>query len=42
LSPRRTRPPGRLARLGWFIFLYAASAAAFAAVVYGLRSIIPN
>jgi hypothetical protein len=35
------RPPeGRGKRLLWFVFLYVASLAAFAAVVYGLRGII--
>lgn len=37
-------PPreGRTRRLLWFVFIYAASLAAFAALVYGLRSIIPR
>jgi hypothetical protein len=35
--------PGRLrTRLLWFVLLYAGSAAAFAAAVYGLRAIVPR
>jgi hypothetical protein len=37
------RPPGqRLKRLLWFVLIYAASLAAFAALVYGLRGLIPR
>ena len=37
------RPPERRSkRLLWFVFLYIASLAAFAALVYGLRGIIPH
>ncbi|WP_283770680.1 hypothetical protein [Microvirga sp. 3-52] len=37
------RPPERRSkRLLWFVFLYIASLAAFAGLVYGLRSIIPH
>ncbi len=33
---------GRLRRLLWFVALYGVSLAAFAALVYGLRAIIPR
>jgi len=37
------RPPERRSkRLLWFVFLYVASLAAFTALVYGLRAIIPH
>ena len=37
------RPPERRSkRLLWFVFIYAASLVAFAALVYGLRAIIPR
>ncbi len=37
------RPPERRSkRLLWFVFLYVASLAAFTALVYGLRGIIPH
>lgn len=37
------RPPERRGkRLLWFVALYVASLAAFAALVYGLRGIIPR
>ncbi len=32
----------RLARLVWFVSLYAASLALFAAAVYGLRALVPR
>jgi len=32
----------RAKRLLWFVFLYGASLAAFAGLVYGLRGIIPH
>ena len=32
----------RLKRLVWFAALYLASLAAFAALVYGLRAIVPR
>ena len=35
-------PEGRLRRLLWFVLLYGASLAAFTAVVYALRGIIPR
>ncbi|HZH09127.1 MAG TPA: hypothetical protein VEZ24_02020 [Microvirga sp.] len=35
--------PGRRGRrLLWFVLIYLASLAAFAALVYGLKSIIPH
>lgn len=38
-----SRPSGgRLKRLAWFGLIYLASLAAFAAVVYGLRGLIPR
>jgi hypothetical protein len=33
--------PGRAARLAWFAGLYLASLASFAALVYGLRKLVP-
>jgi hypothetical protein len=37
------RPPERRSkRVLWFVFLYIASLAVFAGLVYGLRSIIPH
>jgi hypothetical protein len=36
------RPATRLARLAWFVGLYAASLGFFAAAVYGLRLLIPR
>jgi hypothetical protein len=38
-SDRRRRTWSRLA---WFIALYAVSLVAFAAVVYGLRALVPR
>lgn len=35
-------PERRSQRLLWFVFIYLASLAAFAALVYGLRGIIPR
>ena len=35
-------PGSRLKRLVWFAALYLASLAAFAALVYGLRAIVPR
>ncbi|MBB4040685.1 hypothetical protein GGR34_002342 [Microvirga flocculans] len=32
----------RAKRLLWFVFLYVASLAVFAALVYGLRGIVPR
>lgn len=29
-------------RLGWFVLLYGSSVMAFAALVYGLRAIVPR
>jgi hypothetical protein len=38
-----SRPPeGRSSRLLWFVFIYVASLAVFAALVYGLRGLIPR
>ncbi|WP_256369827.1 hypothetical protein [Microvirga sp. KLBC 81] len=37
------RPPERrIKRLFWFVLIYLVSLAAFAALVYGLRFIIPH
>jgi hypothetical protein len=37
------RPPEpRSKRLLWFVFMYIASLAIFAGLVYGLRGIIPH
>ncbi len=36
------RPGGLRGRLAWFVLLYRGSAVAFAAVVYGLRAIVPR
>jgi hypothetical protein len=36
------RPAGLRSRLVWFVLLYAGSAAAFAAAVYGFKAIIPR
>ena len=35
------RKPVR-SRLAWFVMLYIVSLAAFAAVVYGLRALVPR
>jgi hypothetical protein len=42
--PAGIQPPpgGRSKRLLWFVFIYVLSLAAFAALVYGLRGIIPH
>ena len=42
--PAQPHPPseGRVKRLLWFVLLYGASLAAFTAIVYGLRGIIPR
>lgn len=32
----------RFKRLLWFVFIYVVSLAAFAALVYGLRGLIPR
>ena len=32
----------RLRRVGWFVALYAVTLAAFTAVVYGLRALVPG
>lgn len=41
-----TEPPapraGLRSRIVWFVLLYAGSAAAFAAAVYGFKAIIPR
>jgi len=36
------RVPGALSRLAWFVALYVGSLAALAAVVYGLRALVPR
>jgi len=38
----RNPPERRSKRLLWFMFLYVASLAVFAGLVYGLRGIIPR
>jgi hypothetical protein len=39
----RREPPGSpLKRIAWFGLIYLASLVAFAAVVYGLRGLIPH
>ncbi|WP_268995421.1 hypothetical protein [Microvirga roseola] len=35
-------PEKRSKRLLWFVFIYVASLAVFAALVYGLRGLIPR
>lgn len=40
-NPQQPRE-GRGKRLLWFVFIYAASLAVFAALVYGLRWTIPR
>lgn len=43
MQTKTHRAPGKRAhRLLWFVLIYLASLAAFAALVYGLRSIIPH
>jgi hypothetical protein len=43
MAPKPERPAGRLRdRLVWFVLIYCGSAAAFAAVVYGLRALVPR
>lgn len=36
------RSEGRARRLLWFVLIYAVSLAAFTALVYGLRWIVPH
>jgi hypothetical protein len=38
----RHPPERRSKRLLWFVFMYIASLAVFAGLVYGLRGIIPH
>ena len=38
----RDRKPETWSRLAWFVALYVASLAAFAAIVYGLRALVPR
>jgi len=38
----RRSPERRSGRLLWFVVIYVASLAAFAALVYGLRGLIPR
>jgi hypothetical protein len=38
--PGRADPPGRAGRLVWFAGIYLASLAGFAALVYGLRTLV--
>jgi hypothetical protein len=40
-EPRRP-PEGRGRRFLWFVLLYLGSLAAFTALVYGLRAVIPR
>ena len=35
-------PPRQTWRLVWFVVLYAVSLAAFTALVYGLRALVPR
>jgi hypothetical protein len=37
----RAKPPA-WSRLAWFVALYAVSLAVFAALVYGLRALVPR
>jgi hypothetical protein len=39
--PAPERKPRRWSRLAWFVALYVVSLGAFAAVVYGLRALVP-
>jgi hypothetical protein len=41
-TPEKPRPGGLRSQLGWFVLLYCGSAVAFAAVVYGLRALVPR
>jgi hypothetical protein len=36
------RKPRAWSRLAWFVALYLAGLTAFAAVVYGLRALVPH
>jgi hypothetical protein len=41
--PRFGRPPAPWRqRLAWFVLLYCGSLAAFTALVFGLRAIVPH
>jgi hypothetical protein len=40
--PTPGREPRAWSRLKWFVALYLVSLAAFAAVVYGLRALVPR
>jgi hypothetical protein len=40
--PERDRRPRAWSRLAWFLALYVASLAAFAAIVYTLRALVPR
>ena len=40
--PAPERALRALSRLAWFVALYVGSLAAFAAVVYGLRALVPR
>ena len=42
MAPAGTAPGPAAHRLAWFVLLYCGSALAFAAVVYGLRAIVPR
>ena len=42
MPERSPQPDGTGRRLLWFVLLYLVSAVAFAAVVYGLRAIVPR
>jgi hypothetical protein len=39
---RRDRQPNAWSWLAWFIALYVVSLSAFAAVVYGMRALVPR
>ena len=40
--PRNREPPKGWVRLAWFVGLYAVSIVLFAALVYGMRALIPR
>ena len=42
MNAQTRRPEGRGRRLLWFVLIYVVSLAAFTALVYGLRWIVPH
>ncbi len=43
MASKPEQPSGRLRdRLLWFVAIYCGSAAAFAALIYGLKAIVPR